>query len=849
VGCGPRGREHALALREAGLEPIAVADPAEGPREALAGDIGVRGFAGLEPALEGAPPSVVVLATPPAAREELVLAAVAAEGVRAIVVEKPFAVTLPAAERMLAACAARDILLVVSHQLRFVPAFAALHDAVDRGALGELELLRAVGRGDLLDQGPHLIDALLQLAGGRRVEWVMSQRGEAAVAGLPAAATAGNHDAPAWMTHYLAFEGGLRAVCETGPLHQRGRDFRDEWRDKRVLAQGSEGMGEARALGGCRLLRAGGSGWENGTPGGAEAYTAATTALHAAVRESLVAGTPHPCDARGALHGMEVLVACAQSAADGDAAVLPPERDRDPFAELRDGPALRTPAGAAAPRAAQPTGGPDVSVILPLPDHRGWAERSVASWLREQTLPAHRFELIVVSDGAEPDVETRVERLLRSQDRLLRRPGVHEIELYDVGARAARAPMLLFTEPHCVAEPDCLEELVGYLARTRYDGACLRSVGIASNESARLEERYFDQGFRECSREGHWCKAILRGFAVRRDAYVAAGGFVGEWGRFSEFAIAIALHRRGRRLGYAAGACVQHVYTSTLRGITSPVVDFAEGECRYRATLGDGALAGYIEPGPVWRRRHDRDPRVARTLLRAALRVLARPGTWRWRGAPMAVAGAGRRRAAGALFGFRLARARVRAGIGLAWVRSRLPGRQAVRVAAYETAYTGIVALAQLRWIDEHRPDPAPLAPARRFAVAELPDDRLAGFHAPERADGRAWRWAAGLAELDLPVPPGACELRLDTGGVRPDGAPPLAVYVNGRRIALAAAEPGAWRGRVPGRALRDGRAEVVFVSVPLHQWRHGSTDRRELGLPLVSVEFRAAGRSTRMPA
>jgi hypothetical protein len=38
-------------------------------------------------------------------------------------------------------------------------------------------------------------------------------------------------------------------------------------------------------------------------------------------------------------------------------------------------------------------------------------------------------------------------------------------------------------------------------------------------------------------------------------------------------------------------------------------------------------------------------------------------------------------------------------------------------------------------------------------------------------------------------------------------------------------------------------------VSVPLHQWRHGSTDRRELGLPLVSVEFRAAGRSTRMPA
>jgi predicted dehydrogenase len=839
VGCGPRGGEHARGLREAeGLEPVAVADPAQAPREALARDLGIPGFAGLEPALEHARPGLVVLATPPVAREELVLAAAAAEGVRAVVVEKPFALTLPAAERMLAACAERDVLLVVSHQLCFIPAFATLRDAVDRGDLGELELLRAVGRGDLLDQGPHLIDALLRLSGGRRVEWVMSQRGEAAVAGLSASATGGNHGAPAWMTHYLAFEGGLRAVCETGPLHQRGRDFHDEWRDKRVVVMGSDGVGEAHALGGCRLLRAGGAGWENGAPGGAEQYAAATTALHAAVRETLVEGTPHPCDARGALHGMEVLVACAQSAADGDAALLPPTHDRDPFAELRGAPAPRTPSRGVPPPAAQPAGGPDVSVVLVLPDHRGWAERAVASWLDEQTLPADRYELIVVSDGADPDLETRLERLLRPQDRLLRRPGAHEIVLYDVGARAAQAPTLLFTEPHCVAEPECLDEVLGYLERTRYDGACLRSVGVSSNEPARLEERYFDQGFRESSREGHWCKVILRGFALRRDAYVAAGGFEGEWGRFSEFALAVALHRRGHRLGYATGACVRHAYTQSLWALVPPGADFAEGECAYRAARGDAALEGYIEPGPVWRRRHQSDPRVARRLVRAALRVLARPGTWRWRGAPRAVVDAGRRCAARAVFGSRLDRGRVRVRVALGWARSRLPGREADRMAAFESAYTGIVSLAQLRWVDQHRPGPAPLEAARRFAVADLPNDRLAGFHAPERAGGRAWRWAAGLAQLDLPVPPGACELRLDTGGVRPDGAPPLAVFVNGRRIALAAGEGGRLWGRVPERALRDGRAELVVVSVPLRQWRQGSSDRRELGLPLVSVEF-----------
>jgi predicted dehydrogenase len=838
VGCGPRGREHARALGEAdGLDLVAVADELAAPREELAREFEVEEHASLEAALGGARPAVVVLATPPSAREDLVLAAAAADGVRAIVVEKPFAITLAAAGRMVAECEARDVLLVVGHQLCLVPAFATLRDAVDRGALGELVFLRAVGRGDLLDQGPHLIDALLRLAGGRQVEWVMSQRGEAAVAGLPAAARSGGRNAPEWMTHYLAFAGGLRAVCETGPLHQRGRDFRDEWRDKRVSVQGSEGMGEAHALGGCRLLRAGAVGWENGSPGGAADYAGATTALHAAVRDALLEGTPHPCEARGALHGMEVLVACAQSAADGDAAVLPPSRDRDPFAELR-APPVRPTSAREPSLPATPVGGPDVSVILVLPDHRGYADRAVASWLEEQTLPGDRFELVVVSDGAEPALEARVEQALRPGDRLLRQPGAHEIVLYDIGARAARAPMVLFTEPHCIAEPECLEELVGYLARTRYDGACLRSVGIAFNEPARLEERYFDKGFRECAREGHWCKAILRGFAVRRDAYLAVGGFEGEWGRFSEFAIAIALHRRGHRLGYATGACVRHAYTATLRELVPPVADFAEGECAYRAARGDAALEGYIEPGPVWRRRQETDPRVARTLARAALRVLARPGTWRWRGAPRAVAGAAAARAAAALFGARLARARVRIEMVLAWVRSRLPGREADRLAAYETAYAGIVSLAQLRWIDEHRPDPAPLEPARRFAVAELPDDRVAGFHAPEREDGRAWRWSAGLALLDLPVPPGASELRLDTGGVRPDGAPPLAAFVNGRRVALAAAEPGAWRGRVPERALRGGRAELVLVSVPLRQWRRGSPDRRELGLPLVSVEF-----------
>src|SRR3712207_8484166 len=59
---------------------------------------------------------------------------------------------------------------------------------------------------------------------------------------------------------------------------------------------------------------------------------------------------------------------------------------------------------------------------------------------------------------------------------------------------------------------------------------------------SRMEERYFDDGFRKWSEEGHWCKVVLRGFAVRRDAYEAAGGFEHRYQRFAE------LDRKSTRL-------------------------------------------------------------------------------------------------------------------------------------------------------------------------------------------------------------------------------------------------------------------------------------------------------------
>ena len=150
-----------------------------------------------------------------------------------------------------------------------------------------------------------------------------------------------------------------------------------------------------------------------------------------------------------------------------------------------------------------------------------------------------------------------------------------------------------------------------------------------------------------------------------------------------------------------------------------------------------------------------------------------------------------------------------------------------------------MVTLARLRWLAERGPRAAPLPPVGRVAVVDLPEDRLIGLHARERANGARFRWAGPIAMMNLPLTARGRELRLETGGLR-EGAVPLAAFLNGRRLGLEPDGDGVLCARVPPRALRgDGDARLALVTAPLRPWRHGSPDRRVLGLPLVAVELR----------
>ncbi len=99
-------------------------------------------------------------------REAMVNAALDC-GARGIIIEKPFALSLDAAERMMAKAGACGARLFVNHQRRYGKPFEAFRDAA--GQVGDLLSIDIVQPfGNILDFGSHVIDAALFALGKER---------------------------------------------------------------------------------------------------------------------------------------------------------------------------------------------------------------------------------------------------------------------------------------------------------------------------------------------------------------------------------------------------------------------------------------------------------------------------------------------------------------------------------------------------------------------------------------------------------------------------------------------------------------------------------------------------------
>ena len=175
---------------------------------------------------------IVDICTPPGTHAEIAIAAMAAG--KAVICEKPLAVTYAQASGMAQAARGSGVLNAVGFNYRRLPAVSLMKRMVDEGAVGTVRLWRGMWLSDefvnpatpfdwrfertmgattVADLGSHLIDMALWMVGGVREAcgqsetFVRSRNDPRAAASIPVTVD----DASSAL---LAFEGGARGVLE-----------------------------------------------------------------------------------------------------------------------------------------------------------------------------------------------------------------------------------------------------------------------------------------------------------------------------------------------------------------------------------------------------------------------------------------------------------------------------------------------------------------------------------------------------------------------------------------------------------------------------------------------------------
>lgn len=185
VGCGHIARKHAQAIDNAENSILtAVCDTVEERMEEYIQKYGVKGYTNLDEMLENGEIDVINICTPSGFHADITVKAANAK--KHIVVEKPIALTLEDAEKMIHVCDENGVKLAVVHPNRFRPAMIELKQFMDKGMFGKLSHANATVRwnrdqayydqapwrgtkaldgGVLMNQAIHNLDLMIWLMG------------------------------------------------------------------------------------------------------------------------------------------------------------------------------------------------------------------------------------------------------------------------------------------------------------------------------------------------------------------------------------------------------------------------------------------------------------------------------------------------------------------------------------------------------------------------------------------------------------------------------------------------------------------------------------------------------------
>jgi predicted dehydrogenase len=130
-------------------------------------------FTDFREMLQVTKPDVISIGVWHSGHAPMTVAAAAADGVKAILCEKPMADSLGAAADMLMVCARNNVKLVIGHQRRFLPAYTLAKQLIEDGEIGDVRLITSVAGDGLPNYASHQTDMFRYLLGDVECTWVM----------------------------------------------------------------------------------------------------------------------------------------------------------------------------------------------------------------------------------------------------------------------------------------------------------------------------------------------------------------------------------------------------------------------------------------------------------------------------------------------------------------------------------------------------------------------------------------------------------------------------------------------------------------------------------------------------
>jgi hypothetical protein len=245
------------------------------------------------------------------------------------------------------------------------------------------------------------------------------------------------------------------------------------------------------------------------------------------------------------------------------------------------------------------------------------AKACIQGWAAAQDFPRDAFEIILAVPEGHPvqDVE-EVQALLSRWDRVLTFSVRHDMDLVAETARHARGEFLVFTEAHCIPQPDFLSAAWKAMEdHPEWAGFSGSSRPITHNLLSEVEAAMYMCAIRRNLEEHPWLKILDQCLVIRQAAYIQCGGIDPEYGHFAEWLLGARLHQQGLVMGHEPAAAVSHYYIGEFEDIMTFTEDFACGHMRFEMAGQGDPCAGMFDSTAYWEDRAGLDRRIARLMV------------------------------------------------------------------------------------------------------------------------------------------------------------------------------------------------------------------------------------------